>query len=270
MDAGAAPDSATRAGTGDGRGIVAYITVAGFLGGPGFQAMRAYLRRRCDEVFVIDCTPEGHQPEGATRIFQGVQQPVCIVLASRWRARPADGATDDGALATVRWRSLPAGPRQQKFDALAQLRLDDDGWQVCPAEERAPFFPAAVGAWADYPALGDFFVYDGSGVMPGRTWVIAPDQDSLTRRWSWLTHAPAAEKAALFHPHLVAGKPGDKHVDRVPSTPLPGFALPAKSVAEEGVSVPPVVRYGFRSFDRQWIVPDIRVINRPNPKLWEV
>jgi hypothetical protein len=28
------------------------------------------------------------------------------------------------------------------------------------------------------------------------------------------------------------------------------------------------VRYGFRSFDRQWIIPDNRVINRPNPELW--
>jgi len=30
------------------------------------------------------------------------------------------------------------------------------------------------------------------------------------------------------------------------------------------------VRYGFRSFDRQWIIPDNRVINRPNPELWTV
>ncbi len=28
-------------------------------------------------------------------------------------------------------------------------------------------------------------------------------------------------------------------------------------------------RYAFRSFDRQWIIPDARVINQPNPTLWE-
>src|SRR6185369_17620874 len=28
------------------------------------------------------------------------------------------------------------------------------------------------------------------------------------------------------------------------------------------------VRYGFRSFDRQWLIPDNRLINRPNPELW--
>ena len=28
------------------------------------------------------------------------------------------------------------------------------------------------------------------------------------------------------------------------------------------------IHYGFRSFDRQWIIPDNRLINRPNPELW--
>lgn len=54
-------------------GIVCFITVAGFLNGPGFQKMRDYLRRTCDEIWVIDCSPEGHQPDIPTRIFQGVQ-----------------------------------------------------------------------------------------------------------------------------------------------------------------------------------------------------
>ena len=30
------------------------------------------------------------------------------------------------------------------------------------------------------------------------------------------------------------------------------------------------VRYGFRSFDRQWIIPDNRLINQPSPMLWEI
>jgi hypothetical protein len=50
-------------------GVVCFITVAGFLNGPGFQKMRDYLRRTADEVWVIDCSPEKHQPEVNTRIF---------------------------------------------------------------------------------------------------------------------------------------------------------------------------------------------------------
>jgi predicted helicase len=49
------------------RGIVCFITVAGYLNGPGFQAMRDYLRRTVDEIWVVDCSPEGHQPAISTR-----------------------------------------------------------------------------------------------------------------------------------------------------------------------------------------------------------
>ncbi len=251
--------------TGDGgSGIVAFITVAGFLSGPGFQRMREYLRQRCDEIWVIDCSPEGHQPEVATRIFQGVQQPVCIVLASRW----STGVK--AALAAVRWRELPSGSRQGKFDALAALALDAPGWVECPNEGRAPFLPESSGAWADHPALEDFFVYNGSGVMPGRTWVIAPDADSLRRRWERLVTAPVEQKEQLFHPHMRNGEPGDKHSRKLVANALAGFTATGKTVAEESGDGTAPVRYGFRSFDRQWIIPDARLINQANPKLWEV
>ena len=249
---------------GGGSGIVAYITVAGFLSGPGFERMRQDLRQRCHEIWVIDCSPEGHQPEGATRIFQAVQQPVCIVLAARWRGGPKPG------LAQVRWRALPAGHRSAKFEALAALTLDTPGWVDCPADERAPFLPASVGAWATYPALEDFFDYNGSGVMPGRTWVIAPDAESLRRRWAALVAAAPADKERLFHPHLRNGLPGDKHAHKVVAEALAGFNTPLLSVAREtGPAVDPVA-YGMRSFDRQWVLPDARLLNQPNPKLWRM
>jgi hypothetical protein len=245
-------------------GIVCFITVAGFLTGPGFERMRDYLRRRATEVWVIDCTPEGHQPEVPTRIFEGVQQPVCIVLACR-----APGAASDDTPARVRFRALPAGPRADKMAALGGVTLDGDGWTDCPSDWRAPFRPASAGAWATYPELDALFVYNGSGVMPGRTWVIAPDADSLLRRWQRLTTAPAAEQERLFHPHLAGGGLGDRHMNRVVPKGLPGFeGRPVSVAADKGPYVPPI-RYGFRSFDRQWIIPDNRLINRPNPNLWE-
>lgn len=138
-------------------GVVAFITVAGFLGGPRFEAMRASLRERCDEIWVIDASPEGYQPGTATRIFQGVQQPVCIVIAARWRHRPAEVDDARPALASVRWRALPKGHRDEKFAALATLTLADADWLVCPSDARAPFLPASTGAWATFPKIEDFF-----------------------------------------------------------------------------------------------------------------
>jgi hypothetical protein len=248
----------------DRKGIVCFITVAGFLNGPGFQKMRAELRREADEIWVIDCSPEGYQPAVSTRIFEGVQQSVCIVMA----LRRADA--DPPAPARVRYRSLPAGSRQDKFAALAGITLDGDGWQDCPDEERASFFPSAAGAWGDFVPLDEIFVYNGSGVMPGRTWVIAPDMASLERRWGILqAEKDADKKEELFHPHLVDGAPGDKHTKRVPTRGLYGHEFRKMAVANDTGKMVKPIRYGFRSFDRQWIVPDNRLLNRPNPTLWE-
>jgi hypothetical protein len=245
-------------------GIVCFITVAGFLNGPGFQKMRDYLRRTCDDIWVIDCSPEGHQPEVNTRIFQDVQQPVCIVLASRSASK-----TDSGTPAKVLFQTLASGHRLEKFKALAALRIESKAWVECPSDWRAPFLPASQRAWATYPKLEDLFVDNGSGVMPGRTWIIAPDVDSLERRWQKLIDAPADEKEGLFHPHLRNGQPGDKHSKRVVPNPLAGYERRPKSIAEDAGPCLPPTRYGFRSFDRQWIIPDNRLINQPNPALWE-
>jgi hypothetical protein len=247
-------------------GIVCFITVAGFLNGPGFQKMRDYLRRTCDDIWVVDCSPEGHQPDVNTRIFQAVQQPVCIVLASR----SASAKRGSDTPARVLFQALPTGHRSEKFKALAALRITGKTWLDCPSEWRAPFLPASQRAWATYPKLDDLFIYNGSGVMPGRTWIIAPDADSLERRWDKLVRAPADLKEDLFHPHLANGKLGDRHTNRVLREGLPGYAPANRTVADErGPCIKPV-RYGFRSFDRQWIIPDNRLINRPNPELWEL
>jgi hypothetical protein len=154
----------------DEEGIVCFITVAGFLNGPGFEKMRDDLRRTCSEIWVVDCSPEGHQPDVPRRIFQGVQQPVCITLAARKLSKSANEP------ARVRFRALPKGSREEKFAALAKLSLGGSDWIDCPAGWRDPFLPTPAGAWATFPMLEDFFIYDGSGVMPGRTWIGQPKQ----------------------------------------------------------------------------------------------
>jgi hypothetical protein len=247
----------------DNNGIVCFISVAGFLNGPGFQKMRDYLRRTTDDIWVIDCSPEGHQPGVSTRIFEGVQQPICIVIACR------SPRTDAAVPARVRFRALPEGDRAMKFKALASILLDGDGWVDCPMGWRDPFLPASVGAWSAYIPLEDLFVYNGAGVMSGRTWVIAPDAVSLEERWRLLTEASGARQEELFHPHLRGGKPGDKHSQKYVERGLAGHAARLIPVAEDAKPCIPPTRYGFRSFDRQWIIPDARLINQPNPEFWE-
>ncbi len=203
-------------------------------------------------------------PAMGTRVFQGVQQPVCIVIASRM----AD--TDPETPARVRFHSLPNGRREEKFEAISKLSVGGAAWTDCPAEWRAPFLPAPVGAWASFPSLEDLFVYDGSGVMPGRTWVIAPDAASLRDRWDRLVHERDPEvKENLFHPHIVGGQPADKHSRKAAKSGLSGHEYRAPSVANDRGPIVNPTRYGFRSFDRQWVIPDNRLLNRSNPTLWK-
>lgn len=247
----------------DEEGIVCYITVAGFLNGPGFQQMRADLRRSCSDIWVIDCSPEGHQPEVATRIFQGVQQPVCIVIAARKRGK------DEARAARVRYHALPPGRREAKFEALTALSLDSGNWIDCPADWREPFLPAATGAWAEFPALKDLFLFEGPGVMPGRTWVIAPDEQTLGLRWDALIAEPSpVRKEQLFHPQLRNGDVASRHIRKIVNQNLGTIPTRALSIISDTGRCETAVRYGFRTFDRQWLIADARLINDPRPILW--
>lgn len=246
-------------------GLVCYITVSGFLNGPGFQKMRADLRRDCDEIWVVDCSPEGHQPEVATRIFEGVQHPVCIVLASRSKKNHPD------VPAKVRYRALKPGRRGAKFAELSALTLASPGWVDCSPEPRAPFLPAFAGGWADFVPLDEVLGDFGPGIMPGRVWTVAPDIHSLQSRWVALkAEKDAAKKEKLFHPQLRNGKVASRHINKFVSEGL-GDASPHKeSIAKETGALAKPVRYALRSFDRQWLPADARLLNDPRPKLWRV
>lgn len=240
-------------------GIVCFITVAGFLNGPGFQKMRDDLRRDSSEIWVIDCSPEGHQPDVPTRIFEAVQQQVCIVLAARAPNKNRD------VPARLRYRSLPKGKREKKFEALAKLSLRGPGWENGASGWREPFLPEQSGAWATYPLLAEFFVWSSPGVKTHRTWVISPDVQMLERRWNALRDEgnPKA-KEKLFHPDR------DRYLNKVVKVDLGSHHVRSVIVAQDQGPVVPPIRYAFRSFDRQWIVPDHRLLSMARPELWTV
>jgi hypothetical protein len=239
-------------------GVIAFITTSGYLTGPAFEGMRAYLRRYASEGWIIDCTPEGQTPDIPTRIFPGVRQPLAIGIF----VRRAD--TDNTTPARIRHRAL-AGRRADKFATLAATRLDDDGWRDCRTDWTAPLTPASTSQWDDYPALDDLLPWYSPGVFPTRTWVYAPNEGVLRSRWSTLIGEGNRErKASLFKEgssaDISTGKqrlPGsDTCLD--PSIPLTG----------EKSTRPAVVRVGYRAFDRQWVIADPRVMDRPRRDLW--
>ncbi|MEQ1930761.1 MAG: type ISP restriction/modification enzyme [Parvularculaceae bacterium] len=242
----------------DERGVICFITAAGFLNGPGFQKMRAELRRQADEIWVIDCTPEGHQPPVNSRLFQGVQQPVCIVIALR------NNKKRDGAPAVVRFRALPEGHRETvKFKALGSLSLDAADWQFAANDPRASFFPASREQWSEYPPLDRFFENDFSGCKANRTWPIAPDVTSLAQRWNAL----AAEKHPSAKSELFK-ETRDRTLVKMLGGGVPGNEYRQTKLLDDSGTVIDPTGYAFRSFDRQYIIPDKRLIDFERPELW--
>lgn len=247
----------------DRHGIVCFITVAGFLNGPGFQKMRDDLRRDSSEIWVIDCSPEGHQPDVPTRIFEAVQQPVCIVLAARAPQKSRE------VPAPVRYISLPKGKRKKKFEALAELSLANSDWEHGAGGWREPFLPEQSGAWAIFPPLAEFFIWAGAGVKTHRTWVISPDVMTLENRWKTLQREHnLVKKEMLFHPDPGEGKERARYVSKTGIKDLGPFPTRPVSVELDKDSIVSPIRYAFRSFDRQWIPPDNRLLSRPRPELW--
>ena len=50
--------------------------------------------------------------------------------------------------------------------------------------------------------------------------------------------------------------------------PLPGYPANRTPLSQEQGACQQPMRYGFRSFNRQWIIPDARLITQPNAELW--
>ncbi|MFD7685783.1 type ISP restriction/modification enzyme [Streptomyces sp. NPDC059781] len=242
----------------DHNGVVCFITTSGYLRGVGFKGMREYLRRTCSDGWVINVSPEGMRPDVPTRIFPGVQQPLAIGIFLR--ASDADAERP----ARIRYTEV-SGRQNEKYNKLAEMDLfEDSQWRDARTDWQAPFTPAAESAWDDWPALDDLLPWHAPGVKPNRTWVYAPHPSILDKRWRIITSEEDVErKRELFKESSSAYLEKEK-------SPLPGkdvYEYSGAFVDETGDSPSPV-RVGFRSFDRQWIIPDRRLLHRESPTLW--
>jgi Type ISP C-terminal specificity domain/N-6 DNA Methylase len=237
-------------------GVVAFITTAAYTNGPGFAGMREYLRRTADEGWIIDLSPEGHQPEVSTRVFPGVQHQLCIGIFARYgNGNPAEAANIHHATAS--------GTRAHKFEQLAQLSVASLGWVSCATGWQDRLVPASNQEWEGYPLLGDLMPWQVPGVKPNRTWVHAPAAATLRARWNRLIGAPVSDK-----PGLLKETP-DRMIDSTAAT-ITGFVRPAGIISDEKGQCPLPIRIGYRAFDRQYLIPDTRLIDRPRPALWQV
>lgn len=244
-------------------GVVCFITADGYLNGPGFAGMREYIRRSSSRGWIINVTPEGKRPPAKNAVF-AIETPVSIALFLR------EENIDEETPADIRYVALH-GTFAEKMQALAALDLEGAEFEPVRSGWGDKFAPEADGDWDSYPELPDFYASCFPGVKPNKTWVYAPSESVLQERWAELIEGNDLEvRAERFKETSSTGI-------AVGKKPLPGsdtFQGSLESlnnqIARELIpDTPNIVQVGYRSFDRQYILADSRLLHRASPDLWE-
>jgi hypothetical protein len=240
-------------------GIVSFISASSYLRGPGFKGMRQVMRSLLDELWIIDLEGDNLGARKTENVF-AIQNPVAIAIGVRY------GMPNPDVPATVRYTRIE-GTREEKLTRLESVQsFGSLKWRECASEWTSVFLPSATSGYENLPLLTDLFPWQTNGVKVGRSWPISTvERETLKKRWEAL-FAPSRleERKQLFK-----DSPTGRSFDRsAPPLPPKIETDPALAKLPPQSALPKVVRYGFRSFDRRWLLADSRVIDRPNPSLW--
>jgi hypothetical protein len=241
-----------------GPAIVCFVTAASYLRGPAFVGMRRTLREFFDELWLIDLEGDQRAARVSANVFP-IRTPVAIALGVRY------GDASVATPAVVHYARL-AGTTQQKLAALDAIRgLDALDWQPAASGWNAVMHAVPASAYWSWPALTDLFPVQLSGAQLKRTWPIGVAPDVLRARWRHFAALPETERRAAFGPTR------DRDIDACPPDLLqPGARLPALAGVAPDAVCPEPVRYAYRPFDRQWVLPDARLGDFMRPNLWRI
>jgi hypothetical protein len=239
-----------------GPGIVTFITAASYLRGPGFVGMRQKMREAFDELWIIDLEGDNLGARKTENVF-AIQTPVAIAIGVRY------GDPKPQTPAKVRYSKI-TGTREEKCSKLnAVEKFADLEWQDCYEGWIEPFLPCGQGNYYAWPLLTDLFPWQGCGAKFERSWPIGESRELLVERWRLLLEAPLVEKKRMFR------EDDDRQVEKqYTALRPPRRKLP--SIASLEPQTPPleIMRFGFRSFDRQYAIADNRIGGRLNPSFW--
>lgn len=250
-------DTGKRAASGENAGIATFITASSYIRGDAFVGMREMLRRLCHKVYIIDLGGEGRGTRRDDNVFN-IQTPVAICIAVR------TGKKDKDKPGVVKYASI-RGTREEKYAKLASVKsFRGLKWKSCPTGWHAPFRPAGSGPYFKWPLLTDMMPWQSNGVQLKRTWPIGSTDEVLKRRWKALLMAEdrgramkeSGDRTAKLKLDKLLTK--DEWLDRT---------LPIGKLAKNA-AMPPTVAYAYRTFDRQRVIADARLIARPRPGLW--
>jgi hypothetical protein len=239
-----------------GPGIVSFVSASSYLRGPGFAGLRQMLRDALDELWIIDLEGDRLAARRTDNVF-AIRTPVAIAMGVRY------GKARGGAQTTVQYARL-TGNREAKLARLDRVqRLSDLTWRRASGEASAPLTPRSTSAYEGWPLLTELFPWQLSGAQLKRTWPIGPTPEVLRARWDVLLSLDRPAQAAAFH------LTRDRNLASTPPDLLEAaYRLQSLRSLPAGTACLEPVRYAYRSFDRQWVLPDARLGDFMRPALW--
>jgi len=232
--------------------IVSFITASSWLDGPAFVGLRKLAIDTANDIWVLDLGGEGRGARQEENVFD-IQSPVAIVtLVKSGKASRA---------AKVYYRRI-RGTRAEKFaelDKINRLSIEDD-WISLDAPNGESFIPQISDPlWLKSHLLVDLFPWQQPGIKYNRMWPVSPSIEVLEKRWTELLSSEDADQRAE---KFVTAKTGRNiHTQAADLPVIADLPCNAKHF--------PIVRMGWRSFDRQWTFDDPRLINLERPALWQ-
>lgn len=240
---------------GDSPGVVAFITASSWLDGPGFVGLRELARGACSDIWIVDLGGDNRGSHPEENVF-AIETPVAIAILVRAESEAARSEPQ------ILYHRV-SGTRREKLEALAAVESPasaPEDWRPVASEDGLSFRASSGDdAWSTMPALSDLFPWQQPGAKLNRTWPVAPDADTLTRRWRAFLADESVERRRALFPDPNSGRKVTTRVGDLPRlADLTPEAVPA-SVAE----------YQWRAFDRQWTFEDPRLAKTESPALWQ-
>ncbi|MGI8756884.1 MAG: type ISP restriction/modification enzyme [Acidimicrobiales bacterium] len=237
-----------------GPGVVAFITASSYLDGPSFAGLRSYMRDVFDELWIVDLGGEGRGARVDENVF-AIRTPVAIAFGVRNGQQKPD--------CVVRQLSV-AGTRAEKLQQLCDLDLFASATQLIPGAGLDRLTPKTDAAYHNYIDITELFPWIYSGAQLKRVWPIGPSRSVIARRWEHLLSVAPSKRRELMR------ETADRNLTSRVESFLASRILKPISSLNAGAEPDGFVRYGYRSFDMQWVIADNRLSDRPRPPLWHV
>lgn len=236
-----------------GPGVVAFITAASYLDGKSMGGVRDMLRKVFDELWIIDLGGEGRGAHTEPNIFD-ILTPVAISLGVRTGAKQQ---------CVTKYLRI-TGVRETKLVRLRELGINDITNKI-DGKDLDYLIPRRDRIIDDWPQINQIFPWVWTGCEVKRTWPIGETENMLEKKWQLLMDELPRHRNELLR------KTDARHIR---TTPIPllsnGPRLTTLHDLSYGDQPEGIERYGYRSFDRQWIIADHRLADAPKRSLWYI